>query len=272
MKKLFKILIWILIFIILLISLTFALIKLLHNSYLKQEQANLQNINIKNNTLQYNNDPIKYESKNEKIKGIVQNIQLNGAVIRLTNSYFFSETSGLYKETNSLDEYNILGIHLTENTRILNYMDLTEMKFEDIGINDILVYEGNIEYIVDNERRISSGNILILKRTDLNKMTIEQYKGMTELKDVNIVYEYNSSDLPNTTFLYGKLYIETSRNDEFINFFKMEISNDTIVENDSTKNYADVILKNDFEDTIVNKSKDGDRENNIHEIKKITYK
>lgn len=66
----------------------------------------------------------------------------------------------------------------------------------------------------------------------------------------------------------GKLYIKTFTNDEFINFFKMEISNDTIVENDRTKNYADVILKNDFEDTVVNKSKDGDRENNIHEIKK----
>ena len=123
-KKLFKILIWILIFVILLISLTFALIKLLHNSYLKQEQENLQNTNIKNNTLQYNNDPIKYKTKNEKIKGIVQNIQLNGAVIRLTNSYYFNESPGLYKETNSLDEYNILCIHLTENTRILNYMDL----------------------------------------------------------------------------------------------------------------------------------------------------
>ena len=272
MKKLFKFSTLILIFVVLFILLTFTVIRLLHNSYLEQEQKNIQSTDIKNNTLQYNNDPIQYEFKNEKIKGIVHNTQLNGAIIELTNNYFFSETSGLYKGGNSLDEYNVLNLHLTENTHILNYMDSSEMKFEDIDINDILVYEGNIEYIVDNERRISSGNILILKRTDLNKMTIEQYKGMTELKDVNIVYEYNSSDLPNTTFLYGKLYIETSRNDEFINFFKMEISNDTIVENDRTKNYADVILKNDFEDTIVNKSKDGDRENNIHEIKKITYK
>lgn len=258
--------------IILFIIVTFTFIKLIHYPYSEQKQDDLKLEEIKNSTLKYNDDPIVYETKNEKIKGIVQNIQLNGAVIKLTNSYFFSETSGLYKENNSLDEYNVLNLYLTENTHILNYMDSSEIRFEDIDIGDILIYEGNIEYIVENERRISSGNILILKRTDLNKITMEQYKGITELKDVNIVYEYSSTDLPNTTFLYGKLYIKTFRNDEFINFFKMEISNDTIVENDRSKKYADIILKNNFEDTVENKSKDGDRENNIHEVEKITYK
>jgi hypothetical protein len=266
MKKSLKISI---LLIILFIILTFTFIKLIHYPYSEQEQNDLKLEEIKNSTLKYNDDPIVYESKSEKVKGIIQNIQLNGAVINLTNSYFFSETLGSYKEGNSLDEYNILNLHLAENTHILNYIDSSEIRFEDIDIGDILIYDGNIEYIAQNERRISSGNILILKRTDLNRITMEQYKGMTELKDVNIVYEYNSSDLPNTTFLYGKLHVKF-RDNEFIDFFKMEISNDTIIENDSSKNYADIILKNNFEDMVVNKT--GDREKNIHEVKQIIYK
>ena len=101
---------------------------------------------------------------------------------------------------------------------------------------------------------------------------MEQYKGVTELKNVNIVYEYNSSDLSIIKFLYGKLKVKSFKDDEFIAFFKMQISDNTIVEDGSTNKYADIVLKDNFEITTQNKSKDSDRENNIHEIKKITYK
>ena len=166
----------------------------------------------------------------------------------------------------------MLNIHLTPNTHILNYMDSSEIKFEDVKIGDILVYEGTIEYIEKNDRRISEGNILVLKSADLEKMKMEQYKGVTELKNVNIVYEYNSSDLSIIKFLYGKLKVKSFKDDEFIAFFKMQISDNTIVEDGSTNKYADIVLKDNFEITTQNKSKDSDKENNIHEIKKITYK
>ena len=131
MKKSLKISI---LLIILFIILTFTFIKLIHYPYSEQEQNDLKLEEIKNSTLKYNDDPIVYESKSEKVKGIIQNIQLNGAVINLTNSYFFSETLGSYKEGNSLDEYNILNLHLAENTHILNYIDSSEIRFEDIDI------------------------------------------------------------------------------------------------------------------------------------------
>lgn len=272
MKKMYKVLIAVIVFIVLVVSLTFILVELIHNQYLEEEMQNLESKKVQDSTLQYNNDPIKYESKNEKIKGRIDKVQLNSAVISITNNYYFGESSGKFLETNSLNEYNMLTVHLMEKTHILNYMDSSEMKFEDIKIGDILVYEGDIEYIEKNDRRISEGNILILKSTDLEKMTMEQYRGVTELKGVNIVYEYNSSDLLNTKFLYGKLNVKSFKDDEFISFFKMQISDDTIVENGSTNKYADIVLKDNFEITTQNKSKDSDGENNIHEVKQITYK
>ena len=272
MKKIYKILIAIVVFMVLLVSLTFILVRVIHNQYLEEETKIQESPKVQDSTLQYNNDPIKYESKNEKIKGRIDKLKLNGAVISITNNYYFGENSGRYLESNSLDEYNLLNIHLTENTHILNYMDSSEMKFEDVKIGDILVYEGNIEYMEKNERRISEGNILVLKSADLKKMKMEQYKGVTELKNVNIVYEYNSSDLSIIKFLYGKLNVKSYKGDEFVVFFKMQISDDTIVEDGSTNKYADIILKNNLENTVVNKDKDSDREKDIHEIKKITYK
>lgn len=272
MKKIYKILIAIVIFMVLAVLLTFILVKAIHNQYQKEEKQSLELKNIKNNTLQYNNDPIKYESKNEKIKGRIDKLKLNGAIISITNNYYFSENSGKYLGNNRLDEYNLLNIHLTENTHVLDYMDSSEVKFEDIGISDILIYEGNIEHITGNERRISDGNIFILKNTDLQRLTMEQYKDVSEFKDVKIVCEYEPSDLPNTKFLYGKLNVKTFKDDQFVAFFKMQISYNTIVEMGNTNDYADIILKENFEITTQNKSKDSDRENNIHEIKKIAYK
>ena len=272
MKKIYKILIAIVVFMVLLVSLTFILVRVIHNQYLEEETKIQESQKVQDSTLQYNNDPIKYESKNEKIKGRIDKLKLNGAVISITNNYYFGENSGIYLESNSLDEYNLLNIHLTENTHILNYMDSSEIKFEDVKIGDILVYEGTIEYIEKNDRRISEGNILVLKSADLEKMKMEQYKGVTELKNVNIVYEYNSSDLSIIKFLYGKLKVKSFKDDEFIAFFKMQISDNTIVEDGSTNKYADIVLKDNFEITTQNKSKDSDKENNIHEIKKITYK
>ena len=272
MKKIYKILIAIVVFMVLVVSLTFILVRIMHNHYFKEETQSLESQKVQDSTLQYNNDPIRYEAKNEKIKGKIDKIQFNGAIISITNNYYFGENSGVFLEANRLDEYNMLNIHLTENTHILNYMDSSEIKFEDVKIGDILVYEGTIEYIEKNDRRISEGNILVLKSTDLEKMKMEQYEGVTELKDVNIVYEYNSSDSPNTKILYGKLKVKSFKDDEFIAFFKMQISDNTIVEDGSTNKYADIVLKDNFEITTQNKSKDSDRENNIHEIKKITYK
>ena len=257
---------------LLVVSLTFILVRIMHNHYLEEETKIQESPKVQDSTLQYNNDQIKYEAKNEKIKGKIDKIQFNGAIISITNNYFFGESSGVFLEANRLDEYNMLNIHLTENTHILNYMDSSEIKFEDVKIGDILVYEGTIEYIEKNDRRISEGNILVLKSADLEKMKMEQYKGVTELKNVNIVYEYNSSDLSIIKFLYGKLKVKSFKDDEFIAFFKMQISDNTIVEDGSTNKYADIVLKDNFEITTQNKSKDSDKENNIHEIKKITYK
>ena len=272
MKKIYKILIAIVVFMVLVVSLTFIIVRIMHNHYLEEETQSLESQKVQDSTLQYNNDPIRYEAKNEKIKGKIDKIQLNGAIISITNNYYFGENSGVFLEANRLDEYNMLNIHLTENTHILNYMDSSEIKFEDVKIGDILVYEGTIEYIEKNDRRISEGNIIVLKSADLEKMKMEQYKGVTELKNVNIVYEYNSSDLSIIKFLYGKLKVKSFKDDEFIAFFKMQISDNTIVEDGSTNKYADIVLKDNFEITTQNKSKDSDRENNIHEIKKITYK
>ena len=271
-KKIYKILIAIVVFMVLVVSLTFILVRIMHNYYFDEETQSLESQKVQDSTLQYNNDPIRYEAKNEKIKGKIDKIQLNGAIISITNNYYFGENSGVFLEANRLDEYNMLNIHLTPNTHILNYMDSSEIKFEDVKIGDILVYEGTIEYIEKNDRRISEGNILVLKSADLEKMKMEQYKGVTELKNVNIVYEYNSSDLSIIKFLYGKLKVKSFKDDEFIAFFKMQISDNTIVEDGSTNKYADIVLKDNFEITTQNKSKDSDKENNIHEIKKITYK
>lgn len=272
MKKIYKVLVAIIIFVILVVSITFILIRVVNNQDIKEEKESFESNRIKNTTLTYYNDPIKYESKNEKIKGKIDKINPNGALISITNNYYFSENSGKYLGKNSLDEYNLLNIYLTEDTHILNYIDSSEVKFEDIAISDILIYEGNIEYINSNERRISDGNIFILKNTDLQKLTMEQYKDVSEFKDIKIVYEYETSDLQNVKFLYGKLNVKTYKGEQFVTFVKMQISDDTIVENGNTNDTADIILKNNFETTTQNKSSDGDRENNIHEIKKISYK
>ena len=68
-----------------------------------------------------------------------------------------------------------------------------------------------------------------------------------ELKNVNIVYEYNSSDSPNTKILYGKLKVKSFKDDEFISFFKMQILDNTMVEDGNINKYADIVLKDNFE-------------------------
>ena len=123
MKKIYKILIAIVVFMVLVVSLTFILVRIMHNHYFKEETQSLESQKVQDSTLQYNNDPIRYEAKNEKIKGKIDKIQLNGAIISITNNYYFGENSGVFLEANRLDEYNMLNIHLTENTHILNYME-----------------------------------------------------------------------------------------------------------------------------------------------------
>lgn len=263
MKKILKILSFFTIFIILLILLTLIFIKLIHKYELKQDQEILQTNKIQSNVLQFNTDPIKYEEKNEKIKGIVSDTKLDGAVITITNVYHINysyESTGKYLEKNVLDGYDTLLIHLTENSHILNYMNSSEMTFNDIKNGDILFYEGNTEYMSKSDRRIDNTNIYVLKTDDLIAIAKEQYKGVTEFKNVNIVYEDDSLTSTNVKCLYGKLNVTTMKNDELTYIFSMKTSNNTIIENGTTNKYADITLKEPFES------------NEFLEIKKITYK
>lgn len=52
----------------LVVALTFILVRVIHNQYLEEETKIQESQKLQDSTLQYNNDPIKYESKNEKIK------------------------------------------------------------------------------------------------------------------------------------------------------------------------------------------------------------
>lgn len=69
MKKLYKVLIVVMIFAILVVSLTFIFVKFIHNAYLEEEKRNLEAKQVQNNTLQYNNDPIK-KTTNEIVKEV----------------------------------------------------------------------------------------------------------------------------------------------------------------------------------------------------------
>lgn len=214
--------------------------------------------------LKFDDDPIKYEEKYEKVKGIVSSIRNDGARIITSNVFYLS--GNRYLKNNIFEEYQGREIVCKENASFFNYMDLSEMKFEDIEEGDILFYDGNIEWILKNLRRVDANdNVYILKSNDLHRMAEEYYKGMRELKNVDLVgYADYTDDIEkyHVNYLWGRFKFKTFRGDELPTIFGFKISDDTVIEEGENNKYADIILKNNFEDTI------GD----VREIEKIKYK
>lgn len=218
------------------------------------------------NILKFNDDPIKYDEKNERAKGIVSTVENNGAKIVMRNSFFIS--SNKYLKNNCFEGYANRVISCKENAHILNYMDLSEMKFEDIEEGDILIYDGNIECISEYERRIDADDkVLILKPNDLYKMALEQYKGIKEIKNVDIVADTDYIQTYHVKYLWGRFNFKSFRGDELSTIFGFQISDNTLVEKGKDNKYADIILKKNFEEVISSPNY-----GYVRDIEKIKYK
>lgn len=85
---------------------------------------------IGNNILKFDDAPIKYEEKYEKAKGIISTIKKDGAIIIISN--IFQLNTNHYLKNNVYEGYDKREILCKENAHFLNYMDSSEMKFEDI--------------------------------------------------------------------------------------------------------------------------------------------
>ncbi len=221
---------------------------------------------IGNNILKFDDDLIKYEEKYENAKGIISTIRKDGARIITNNTFFLS--SNMYLKNNTFEGYDEREIFCKENAHFLNYMDLSEMKFEDIEEHDILLYDGNIEWILKRGRRVDANdNVYILKSNDLDKMAEEYYKGMKELKNVDLVGYTEYIEKYHVKYLWGRFKFKTFRGDELSTIFGFQISDDTVVEEGKDDKYADIILKNNFEYTILSPNY-----GYVREIEKIIYK
>lgn len=120
-------------------------------------------------------------------------------------------------------------------------------------------------------RRVDSNdNVYIIKNNDVHKMAKEYYKGMKELKNVDLVgyKEYTDNiEKYHVGYLWGRFKFKTFRGDELSTIFEFQIADDTVVENGENNKFADIILKNNLEDIISSPDY-----GYVGEIEKITYR
>lgn len=238
-----------------------------HNSQLSNE---LMDTYLNNEEISQND----YVEKYEFIKGIVSYISKDGHMY-ISNTYSIN-TYGM-----AINEYSAFSksIFIPNDVKIINYYNSEEMKLEEISEYDIVLFNAKISYPKEHEEyivhivqnanvTISDNNLFILHRSDLNNMLLEKYKGEKILKDIKIVQTVDYEDKNNNyTYIYAQMKFQTPKNDELVYCFNLQLSDNTIIENNPTSKYADIILEDNFENVT-----DSINCGMCRNVYKITYK
>lgn len=204
--------------------------------------------------------------KNEFAKGFVSYIDTNGGFIEIRNSYMV-DSFGMH-----VDEYNglLTKIPFSPDVSIINYYTSEEMKLEEVSFGNLLLFNAKIIYSTIEEPIITleDNKIFVLKGKDLDKMVLDKYQGEKVLKNVKIVntrdYKFEGKDYK---CLYAQMKFNSPQNDELVYCFILQLSDETIIENNEDSKYADIIL----EDTFENISEAG-YDISCRKVSKITYK
>lgn len=204
--------------------------------------------------------------KHEFAKGFVSYIDTNGGFIETRNSYMV-DSFGMH-----IDEYNglLAKIPFSPDVSIINYYTSEEMKLEEVSLGNLLLFNAKIIYSTIEEPIITleDNKIFVLKGKDLDKMVLDKYQGEKILKNVKIVqtrdYNFKGKDYK---YLYAQMKFNSPQDDELVYCFILQLSDETIIENNKESKYADIIL----EDTFENISEAG-YGISCRKVSKITYK
>lgn len=204
--------------------------------------------------------------KNEFVKGFVNYIDTKGGFIEICNSYMV-DSFGI-----CIDGYNhfLTKIHFSPDVSIINYYTSEEMKLEEVSLGNLLLFNAKIIYSTIEEPIITleDNKIFVLKGKDLDKMVLDKYQGEKVLKNVKIVrtrdYNFKGKDYK---YLYVQMKFNSPQDDELFYCFILQLSDETIIENNKDSKYADIIL----EDTFENISEAG-YDISCRKVSKITYK
>lgn len=205
--------------------------------------------------------------KHEFVKGFVNYIDTKGGFIEIHNSYMVDSLCM------TIDEYDHFFTKISfppDDISIINYYTSEEMKLEEVSFGNLLLFNAKIIYSTIEEPIITleDNKIFVLKGKDLDKMVLDKYQGEKVLKNVKIVdtrdYNFEGKDYK---YLYVQMKFNSPQNDELVYCFILQLSDETIIENNEDSKYADIILKDSFE----NISEAG-YDISCRKVSKITYK
>lgn len=204
--------------------------------------------------------------KRKVVKGFISYISDEG-FFEIHNSYYI-DSLGM-----NIDEYDNFFVKISfspNNISIVNYYTSEKMNLEEISPNDLVLFNAKIIYSTIEEPiiTIEDNKIFVLKEKDLNKMVLDKYQGEKVFENVKIVgkndYNFEGKDY---TYIYAQIKFNTTKNDELVYCFTLQLTDNTIIENTQDYKYADIVLEDSFEKTI-----ESVHYNACRRANKITYK
>lgn len=220
--------------IIILISLFIIGIKLGEKFGNNEKQSNKKNIGIEDRLYE---SPDNFSEEYAEIKGRYNSNIKGKDYFYITNTVFIDEI-GL-----ELEEYSEFIVNITSDSKIIDYNNLTDMKFDDIKQNDVIFYNGIIKKAkgVASAIEVGENKIYVLKNSDIKDLAIRDYSGKKELKNVCISYV-------DEKHILAQIKVNTNKNDGVLYLTYLKLSNDVEVDKYCRNRYADIVMNEPFND------------------------